>query len=179
MANKIPSIFYENTGKIIFKSKIKKKIKRLIIFIFLTIVSLAGVIAAIVLCITSIIYLKLPLVLFPSLFYGLFAVLCGIVVYFFTMLSLREFFTFLIIYEKGISILVTHLFPFEYKREYISFENIIDVKFEKDRFGIDILVIYIKNRDPYELDEFQAIDLNNVKNLILQNKVNYFNAKKS
>ena len=98
--------------------------------------------------------------------YFLGSICMGFFFYTFTMLILLEFWTYLLIYEKGVEILLTSIIPFKFKREYIHYENIIDVKVGVDDFNLETLYVYVKNRDPYELDEFDVSDLQEAEKII-------------
>lgn len=158
----------EKKGKLIFKSKTPKKLTRFIILLFFDLLSFVGIVAATFLFINIWIILEFPDSLFPGIIYGLGMGFFGLLCYILTMLILLNFWTYLLIYENGIGILLVNVFPFVYKREYISFKNLVDIKIGIDDFNIETLYIYVKNRDPYELDEFDISDLYEVRSLILK-----------
>lgn len=158
----------KHKGKLIFKSKTARKFKRLLILGFIDLLALTGFIAAIYLFVNGWILFAFPNSLFPGIIYGLGMILFGFFFYISTLLILREFWTYLMVYEKGVEILVNHPLPFEYKREFIPYKNIVDVKIVIEDFGLETLYIYVKNKEPYELTEFEISDLQGARNLILK-----------
>jgi len=168
----------ENKGKLVFKSKTPKKFTRLMIILFIDLLALTGIVAAVYLFVNVLMFIDYPNSLFPSIVYGLGMIVFVFFFYILTMLILREFWTYLMVYENGIEILVTHPLPFEYKREFISFENIISIKKEIDDFNIETLYIYVKNKEPYELDEFDLVKLGDIKDLIMTTRAKYLSTKK-
>ncbi len=130
-------------------------------------------IVALILVVNILIYIEIPNSLLPSMIYFLGSICMGFFFYTFIMLILREFWTYLLIYEKGIGILLTSIIPFKFKREYIPYENIIDVKVGIDDFNLETLYVYVKNRDPYDLDEFDISDLQEVEKIIKEKIKNY------
>lgn len=174
----IKSSINQNKGKMVLKSKTPRKFTRLMILSFIDLLAVTGIVAAVYLFVNVLMFIDYPNSLFPSIIYGLGMLVFGFFFYILTMLILREFWTYLMVYENGIEILVTHPLPFEYKREFISFENIISIKKEIDDFNIETLYIYVKNKEPYELDEFELINLNDIKDLIMITRAKYLKKKK-
>ncbi|MFX1314294.1 MAG: hypothetical protein ACFE9T_00390 [Promethearchaeota archaeon] len=88
----------------------------------------------------------------------------------FLYLILWHFFTYFYIYENGIEIRKTTFYPLRIKRDFIPYDKITEVEIRSSSLNLKTLCIFVKNRDPYKLTEYEVIDLQEAKDLLLKFK---------
>lgn len=97
-------------------------------------------------------------------------ILSGLLSSMFLYLILWHFFTYFYIYENGIEIRKTTFYPLRIKRDFIPYDKITEVEIRSSSLNLKTLCIFVKNRDPYKLTEYEVIDLQEAKDLLLKFK---------
>ncbi|MFX1345365.1 MAG: hypothetical protein ACFFBC_06895 [Promethearchaeota archaeon] len=156
-----------NKGKLIFKSKTLRKRKRVVILSIIDFIFISCFITIIYLTINVFIYFEFPDTIIASLFFILGFIIFGTLGYIFTLLIIREYLTFLTIYETGIDVLILKFIPYSLNRKFIAFKEIVDIKIEKNFFNLETLYIQTNQEVTYTLDIYDVCDLEKAMDLIM------------
>ena len=173
MKYKKESNFDQSRGKLLYKSKTPINPIPIIAIVLLDILLIFFLFESLFLLIDSLISLDFPESIFPFILSIVGMAFSGFISYIFTHVIVRKFLTFLFIYENGIEIRKTSLFPLKFKKFYISNDQITNVEItevqtKNGRYHRRILNVHQTDGSVIRLLNTEVKDLEEAKNLILK-----------
>ncbi len=179
MKYKEESNFEQSRGKLLYKSKTPINTIIIIAIFLIDMVFIYLFFEGLYLLIESLIALDFPEYILPIIIYMLSMAFSGFLSSIFTYVIVRRFITYLFIYEKGIEIRKTSLFPLKFKKFYISYGQITkveiaEIEIKKGQHPKKILIIRQTDGSAIRLLYTEIEDLEETKNLILKYRYQTF-----